>query len=207
MQSWLAPIAACVSRLDKLFGSAISRTLTDLPSELALQTAQWATAVMNVWQQVHKAEQQFRAYGDETDMWGLRSKELVHRVELMQSTFQALHLPKMLDLCRSLASHVSTQPSSLFISGVLRPWVTQYSLLVQHVVALYGDFHKTLVQFALTATTVLTSVIVHGLGTNDIYDSEETNESMESGTGMGEGSTSGAQNVSDEIEGEDQVEG
>ncbi|KAJ1946982.1 AAA ATPase midasin, partial [Linderina macrospora] len=209
MQSWLTPICACVSRLNNLLDFAVSQPSAAelLSSELASLTGQWATAVMNVWQQVHKAEQQFVAYGSETDMWGLRAKELVHRVEMMQGMSQALHLPKMLGLCRSLISLIATQPPCSYIHGVLRPWITQYSLLVQHVVCLYADFHKTLVQFALTATTVLTSVIVHGLGSNDIYDSEETDESMESGTGMGEGSTAGAKNVSDEIEGEDQVEG
>ncbi|KAJ1728454.1 hypothetical protein LPJ61_004022, partial [Coemansia biformis] len=82
-----------------------------------------------------------------------------------------------------------------------------YSLIVQHVLTLYAGFHQSLVQFALTTATCLTSVVIHGLGATDVGESEEVDGSTQDGMGVGEGSTAGAKNVSDEIEGEDQVEG
>ncbi|KAJ2621726.1 AAA ATPase midasin [Coemansia sp. RSA 1358] len=174
----------------------------------------WVTAVMNVWQSIHSAEQQYVVSQDpETNMWGLAPKELVRRLELMQGMAHALHLPTMLELCHKIVNTTSKEPIlhsaswQHVVDNFVKPWVLQYSLIVQHVVAMHAECHKILMQFALTIATALTSVIVHGLGSNDIYDSEETDESMQNGTGMGEGSTAGAKNVSDEIEGEDQVEG
>ncbi|KAI8323453.1 midasin [Martensiomyces pterosporus] len=223
LEPWTQPIlqsTACIAALlaSPASGSAKEAVRSEgIPSDIAALAGQWATAVMNVWQAMSKAERQFASYGTETNMWGLGPKELVHRMELMQQLAQSLHVPKMVELSQQLAKLANAWVASsssdsavecrAVISRFIRPWISQYSLIVQHVLAMYADFHKTAMQFALTTSTVLTSVIVHGLGSNDIYDSEETDESMQSGTGMGEGSTAGAQNVSDEIEGEDQVEG
>ncbi|KAJ1881463.1 AAA ATPase midasin, partial [Coemansia sp. RSA 486] len=183
-----------------------------LVAHLAELSGQLATGTMHAWQAIHRAEKQFAEYDAEPNQWGLAAKELVHRLELMNQMARALHLPKMIELCCSLSNavHLATGNTSAYVGEIyrlVRGWMTRYSLIVQHVVALYARWHRTLVQFALTSTGVLTTVIVHGLGTNDIYDSEETDESMQNGMGVGEGSTAGAKNVSDEIESEDQVEG
>ncbi|KAJ2862548.1 AAA ATPase midasin [Coemansia aciculifera] len=212
LEPWTGPVATLVARITELFNASgmDSDVVENGESAVALAelAGQWATAVMNSWQTIHRAEKQFEADHDELNMWGLAPKELVRRIELMQQMARALHLPTMLPLCRRLTQLAGTPGvAQELVTGFVRPWINRYSLMVQHVVVLYAGLHKTVVQFALAVTAVLTTVIVHGLGTNDIYDSEETDESNASGTGIGEGSTAGAKNVSDEIEGEDQVEG
>ncbi|KAJ2054191.1 AAA ATPase midasin [Coemansia sp. RSA 2337] len=212
LDPWAGPVSTLVTRITELFevSTMDSDTMESRESAVALAelAGQWATAVMNSWQTIHHAEKQFEAEPMELNMWGLSSKELIRRIDLMQQMSRALHLPTMLHLCQRLTQLASAPgvPQDL-VTGFVRPWINRYSLMVQHVVVLYAGLHKTVVQFALTVTAVLTTVIVHGLGTNDIYDSEDTDESNASGTGIGEGSTAGAKNVSDEIEGEDQVEG
>ncbi|KAJ2320150.1 hypothetical protein GGI00_006284, partial [Coemansia sp. RSA 2681] len=213
LEPWTGPVAALTARIAGLFETTgMEGVDADEQSALLAEVAgQWATAVMHVWQTIYRAEQQFEAdchSAGELNMWGLAPKELVRRIDLMQQMARALHLPTMLALCQRLTQLASTpgMPRDL-VSGFVRPWINRYSLIVQHVVVLYASLHKTVVQFALTVAAVMTTVIVHGLGTTDIYDSEETDESNASGTGIGEGSTAGAKNVSDEIEGEDQVEG
>ncbi|KAJ1819886.1 AAA ATPase midasin, partial [Coemansia sp. RSA 2675] len=214
LDPWTGPVLAHVQRIGELFGdSAMDSDTAESPESMAALAevaGQWATAVMNSWQTIHRAEQQFEAEhrAGELNSWGLAPKELLRRIDLMQVMARALHLPTMLGLCQRLTQlAASPTVSRELVSGFVRPWINRYSLIVQHVVVLYATLHKTIVQFALTVTSVLTTVIVHGLGTNDIYDSEDTDESNASGTGIGEGSTAGAKNVSDEIEGEDQVEG
>ncbi|KAJ2332653.1 hypothetical protein GGH91_006122, partial [Coemansia sp. RSA 2671] len=214
LDPWTGPVLAHVQRIGELFGdSAMDSDTAESPESMAALAevaGQWATAVMNSWQTIHRAEQQFEAEhrAGEPNSWGLAPKELLRRIDLMQVMARALHLPTMLGLCQRLTQlAASPTVSRELVSGFVRPWINRYSLIVQHVVVLYATLHKTIVQFALTVTSVLTTVIVHGLGTNDIYDSEDTDESNASGTGIGEGSTAGAKNVSDEIEGEDQVEG
>ncbi|KAJ2735137.1 AAA ATPase midasin [Coemansia sp. BCRC 34962] len=214
LDPWTGPVSAHVQRITELLNdTAMDSDPAECPESavaLAELAGQWATAVMNSWQTIHRAEQQFEAeqHAGELNMWGLAPKELLRRIDLMQVMARALHLPTMLGLCQRLTQLAgsSSVPQEL-VTGFVRPWINRYSLIVQHVVVLYANLHKTIVQFALTTTSVLTTIIVHGLGTNDIYDSEETDESNASGTGIGEGSTAGAKNVSDEIEGEDQVEG
>ncbi|KAJ2805495.1 AAA ATPase midasin, partial [Coemansia guatemalensis] len=233
LEPWRFPLTAATDRL-----AALSRGLTDASSDAAIQmemaedirmemaddapaevaelAGQWTIAVMNVWQAIHAAEEQFRAANNAADAntWGFGSKELLQRLELVQGFSRALHLPAMIGLVQRL-TRLSGAPAILqsakwqgLLTRVVRPWICQYSLIVQHVVALYAAFHRALVHFALTTTTALTSVIVHGLGSNDVFDTEEgSGQSLQSGTGMGDGSTAGAKNVSDEIEGEDQVEG
>ncbi|KAJ2451337.1 AAA ATPase midasin [Coemansia sp. RSA 2336] len=205
LEPWTKPISdAIVQVQDVLQGKSAGDSENE--TDVAAAAAQWSTAVLNVWQAIHKAEKQYSEAADGTDLnaWGMAPKELVRRVHLMQQFVRALHLPTMLPLCQRLTRLCRGSSAT---SRVVRPWITQYSLIVQHVVAAFAQAHKTLVQFALTTTTALTSVVIHGLGTNEIFDSEETNESMQSGMGVGEGSTAGAKNVSDEIEGEDQIEG
>ncbi|KAJ2157991.1 AAA ATPase midasin [Coemansia sp. RSA 552] len=218
LDPWLQPITECTDRVVALAGSSTEALAVEANSqdtqwlaEAAGLVGQWATAVMNVWQAVAAAEQQFAGASGEQNMWGLEPKELVRRLEMTQQFARALHVPTMVGLCHSLTRLTGTSGQSEVRqrvgTRVVRPWIAQYSLMVQHVVAVYADAHCVAVQFALTTATALTSVVVHGLGSNDVFDSEETDESMQNGTGMGEGSTAGAKNVSDEIEGEDQVEG
>ncbi|KAJ2718258.1 AAA ATPase midasin [Coemansia sp. D1744] len=208
VEPWIEPVLQAVAHVDVVLGDPVAAVTVSDKSDVADVAGAWITAVMNVWQAIRKAEQQFSVSVEHADLnaWGLAPKELLRRLELMEQLVSALHVPTMLTLGQQLA-HVCAQTPGAVSSAVVRPWVIQYSLVVQHVCALYSSAHQKLVQFALTTATVLTSVVVHGLGSNDIYDSEETNESMQNGTGMGEGSTAGAQNVSDEIEGEDQIEG
>ncbi|KAJ1742174.1 AAA ATPase midasin [Coemansia sp. RSA 1086] len=205
LEPWVQPISEAIAQVqDVLQGTPAGDGGNE--ADLAAAAAQWSTAVLNVWQAIHKAEKQYNEAVDGADLnaWGMAPKELVRRVQLMQQFARALHLPTMLPLCQRLTRLCHGSSAT---PHVVRPWITQYSLIVQHVVAAFAQAHKTLVQFALTTTMALTSVVIHGLGTNEIFDSEETNESMQSGMGVGEGSTAGAKNVSDEIEGEDQIEG
>ncbi|KAJ2722068.1 AAA ATPase midasin [Coemansia sp. Benny D115] len=212
---WTEPMGAAAERLCSLFEPAGDEEMAEPEkneqvTELADLAGQWVTAVMNVWQAIDRAEKQHGEHDAEPNMWGLSSKELVHRMELIQRLVRALHLPAMLGLCQRLTQQQAAcgdSSESRTVRGFARFWIMRYSLVVQHVAAMYAEWHRTLVQFALTACGVLTTVVVHGLGTTDVHDSEETQESSHSGTGMGEGSTAGAKNVSDEIEGEDQVEG
>ncbi|KAJ2745847.1 AAA ATPase midasin [Coemansia sp. BCRC 34301] len=208
LDPWTGPVSALTSRIATMFEERNEEEHVSSSALLAETAGQWATAVMHAWQTIYRAEQQYEAERSacELNSWGLAPKELVRRIDLMQQIARALHLPTMLSLCARLTNLSTTAPHDI-VSGFVRPWINRYSLIVQHVVVLYADLHRTIVQFALTITSVLTTVIVHGLGTTDIYDSEETDESNASGTGIGEGSTAGAKNVSDEIEGEDQVEG
>ncbi|KAJ2883948.1 hypothetical protein IWW38_005484, partial [Coemansia aciculifera] len=213
LEPWTQPVAEATAQITELLSSELPANMEEVldasqSAQLAEVAGQWTTAVMHTWQTIYRAEQQFNAESSaESDLnsWGLSPKELVRRIDLMQQMAGALHLPTMLALCRRLTQLSSAMsPSCDLVSGFVRPWITRYSLMVQHVVVLYANLHKTVVQFALTVCAVMTTVIVHGLGTTDIYDSEETDESNASGTGIGEGSTAGAKNVSDEIEGEDQ---
>ncbi|KAJ2000365.1 hypothetical protein H4R26_004652 [Coemansia thaxteri] len=210
-ESWVQPIAAQLARILDLCAAEPGPRAggaEDGGVELAAAAGQWVTAVMRAWQTMHRAEESLEAaLGAERNEWGLRPKELVRRSEFMQAAARGLHLPTMLELWRRLTSLACAAGAAHVVTAFVRPWVAQYSRLVQRVVAMYGERHRATVQFALTVTSVLTTVLLHGLGSNDMYDGEDTDESMQTGTGIGEGSTAGAKNVSDEIEGEDQVEG
>ncbi|KAJ2781638.1 AAA ATPase midasin [Coemansia javaensis] len=217
LEPWLRPIHDALGQAQaQLEASDGNGGIMDAPSQAADLAGRWVTAVMNAWQAVHAAEQQFSAaLSADTNAWGLAPKELLHRTALAQQLVLALRLPVMHALCRQLtravaASGLLRAPQwRALATRVVRPWVVQYSLMVQHVVALYARFHRSLSQFALTTATCLTSVLVHGLGSTEDGEPETERgaDAMQSGMGVGEGSTAGAKNVSDEIEGEDQVEG
>ncbi|KAJ2774934.1 AAA ATPase midasin, partial [Coemansia nantahalensis] len=220
LSPWLQPIQqAADAASSAVAASGGADTVGDEAPDAATAEAadlagQWVTAVMNVWQAVAGAERQFTdAIAGDENAWGLVPKELLHRMALAQQLARALQLPTMLALCHRLsraaaAAGLCRRPEwRALATRVVRPWVVQYTLLVQHVVALYAGFHRSLTQFALTVATGLTSAVVHGLGASDSPETEEVDGGTQSGMGVGEGSTAGAKNVSDEIEGEDQVEG
>ncbi|KAJ1723598.1 AAA ATPase midasin, partial [Coemansia erecta] len=204
---WTEPIAQACTHVRAVLDESLVAADEPSQKEMAELAGQLATSVMVAWQEISQAQGKYDEAGTETNQWGLRPLELVNRMRLMEHMAHALHLPKVTELSVRLVNMLNGTRGFSPLASLVRSWTTRYSLIVQHVVALYAAWHRSLVHFALTTTAVLTTVIVHGLGTNDIYDSEETTESMQNGMGVGEGSTAGAKNVSDEIEGEDQVEG
>ncbi|KAJ1731573.1 AAA ATPase midasin, partial [Coemansia sp. Benny D160-2] len=203
-------------------------------SAAAATAGRWITGVMGVWQAVRAAEtaSSVASADEKRNIWGLAPKELVRRLDAHQALAQALQLRTMVPVLRDLTRecyHFSSSSSSCSstrhsVAGnpgespdtrgavfrCVQPWVRQYLLLVQAVVAEHAELHRAVVHFALGIATSLTSAMVHGMGPQDEplepEDAGDTN-AQATGTGMGEGSTAGAKNVSDEIEGEDQIEG
>ncbi|KAJ1790258.1 AAA ATPase midasin, partial [Coemansia sp. RSA 2399] len=195
--------------------TAVAEQVGDMSGFAAL-AGRWVTGVMGVWQAIHAAETQYPANAAERErnVWGFTPKELVRKLAVLQATAKALRLPLMIPVLRDLTLQRRTQSTVQQTGGEIdrcvQPWVLQYSLMVQHVVSMYADVHQSVVHFALGMAVSLTSVIAHGMGPqgDSIAEPEDSgNTSTQTGTGMGEGSTAGAKNVSDEIEGEDQVEG
>ncbi|KAJ2364860.1 AAA ATPase midasin, partial [Coemansia sp. RSA 2607] len=207
LEPWTTPLAEASTHVRTVLDQFSAHEEVASQSEVAELAGQLATSVMVAWQEISQAQERYDAAGTETNQWGLRPQELLGRLKMMQQMAHALHLPQVTDLLVRLTGISPAIGQTSPIACVMRSWAARYSLIVQHVVALYADWHRALAHFALTTTSLLTTVLMHGLGSNDIYDSEETTESMQNGMGVGEGSTAGAKNVSDEIEGEDQVEG
>ncbi|KAJ2400432.1 AAA ATPase midasin, partial [Coemansia sp. RSA 2559] len=217
---WIGPAAEAASLVVSLCSAAteptaVAEQVGDMPGFAAL-AGRWVTGVMGVWQAIHAAETQYSANATEKErnIWGFAPKELVRKLAVLQATAKALRLPLMLPLLRDLTLQRRIQSTAQQASGevdrCVQPWVLQYSLVVQRVVAMYADVHRSVVHFALGMAVSLASVVAHGMGPqgDSIAEPEDSgNTSTQTGTGMGEGSTAGAKNVSDEIEGEDQVEG
>ncbi|KAJ1768723.1 AAA ATPase midasin, partial [Coemansia sp. RSA 1843] len=225
LDPWVRPASAAAAHVVRLC-SAVSGASAVAAQQgssgdsgmagLAALAGRWVTGVMGVWQAIHVAESQVSAgaASEERNMWGFTPKELVRRLAVLQATAQALKLPVLLpvirDLTRQRQSVQMHGHSADAIDRCVQPWVHQYSLMVQHVVSMHAEMHRSVVHFALGMAVSLTSVIAHGMGPqgDSLEEPEESgNASTQTGTGMGEGSTAGAKNVSDEIEGEDQVEG
>ncbi|KAJ2636049.1 hypothetical protein IW137_004065, partial [Coemansia sp. RSA 1287] len=136
VEPWIEPVLQAAAHVDAVLGDPVAAVTVSDKSDVADVAGAWITAVMNVWQAIRKAEQQFSVSVEHADLnaWGLAPKELLRRLELMEQLVSALHVPTMLTLGQQLA-HVCVQTPGAVSSAVVRPWVIQYSLVVQHVCA------------------------------------------------------------------------
>ncbi|KAJ2662217.1 AAA ATPase midasin [Coemansia sp. RSA 1200] len=234
LDPWVQPALVSVSRVAELCADCVDASDAEPSSDdatwasaVAATAGRWITGVMGVWQAIRAAEatSALSSADEKRNIWGLAPKELVRRLGTHQALAQSLQLRTMVPVLRGLtreyyrscqhsASNSGGSAAMLETRGAVfrcvQPWVRQYLLLVQAVVAEHAELHRSVVHFALGMAASLTSAMVHGMGPQDEpLEPEDAGDTsaQTTGTGMGEGSTAGAKNVSDEIEGEDQIEG
>ncbi|KAJ1784682.1 hypothetical protein LPJ62_004544, partial [Coemansia sp. RSA 2167] len=105
VEPWIEPVLQAAAHVDAVLGDPVAAVTVSDKSDVADVAGAWITAVMNVWQAIRKAEQQFSVSVEHADLnaWGLAPKELLRRLELMEQLVSALHVPTMLTLGQQLA--------------------------------------------------------------------------------------------------------
>ncbi|KAJ1676703.1 AAA ATPase midasin, partial [Spiromyces aspiralis] len=162
--------------------------------------------------------------GDGESGMELADNEVRLRTRHYTRLLRLLQLPKMTELLVEAArtcgqNNEASLATSWILANRIRPLVGQYTMIVQHTIARFVLHHTNYSRWTTTMLRVFASVLHRGIrspaeqSAMEEDGSEEAGEGagtgqFETGTGIGEDSIAeGANNVSDEIENEEQVLG
>ncbi|KAK9767839.1 AAA ATPase midasin [Basidiobolus ranarum] len=153
------------------------------------------------------------------DEFGLRENHISDAHNIFLQTSKMLHMPGVIQACQQISASTTTlmeyhhdgsplEPLVTHVLSICVPFLEQYlsiSCLHLHEFLVH---HKALNKLCMVVCNTFLTLFTKGYCIPEVQSEEqEMDDGDAQGTGVGEGDTSGAQDVSNEIEDEDQVLG